>query len=343
MKSFKLGRALVHGFINYSHPKTLTFHNGHLSNGHIAQNSSASIDYFFFKSTFIRFLSTEASQSEIPNPNSLKKSVSGAEKQEIDRPKETGVVVSSYWGVMNQKIIKKDGTLWPWNCFKPWDAYTPDLSIDLSKHHVPKSFADKVAFRTVKLLRIPTDIFFQRRYGCRAMMLETVAAVPGMVGGLLLHLKSLRKFEHSGGWIKALLEEAENERMHLMTMVEVVKPKWYERLLVLIVQGIFFNAYFILYVLSPKLAHRIVGYLEEEAIHSYTEFLKDLDNGSIPNMAAPAIAIDYWMLPENATLKDVVTVIRADEAHHRDVNHFASDIQFQGKELKEAPAPLGYH
>lgn len=156
------------------------------------------------------------------------------------------------------------------------------------------------------------------------MMLETVAAVPGMVGGVLLHLRSLRKFEQSGGWIKALLEEAENERMHLMTMVELVKPKWYERLLVLAVQGVFFNAYFVLYLFSPKLAHRIVGYLEEEAIHSYTEYLKDLNEGKIENVPAPAIAIDYWRLPKDATLKDVITVIRADEAHHRDVNHFAS-------------------
>lgn len=156
------------------------------------------------------------------------------------------------------------------------------------------------------------------------MMLETVAAVPGMVGGMLLHLKSIRKFEHSGGWIKALLEEAENERMHLMTMMELVKPKWYERLLVMLVQGIFFNSFLVCYVISPRLAHRIVGYLEEEAIHSYTEFLKDIDDGKIENVAAPAIAIDYWRLPKAATLKDVVTVIRADEAHHRDVNHFAS-------------------
>lgn len=156
------------------------------------------------------------------------------------------------------------------------------------------------------------------------MMLETVAAVPGMVGGMQLHLRSLRKFEHSGGWVKALLEEAENERMHLMTMVELVKPKWYERFLVLTVQGVFFNAFFVLYLLSPKVAHRVVGYLEEEAIHSYTEYLKDIDRGAIENVPAPAIAIDYWRLPKDATLKDVITVIRADEAHHRDVNHFAS-------------------
>lgn len=156
------------------------------------------------------------------------------------------------------------------------------------------------------------------------MMLETVAAVPGMVGGMLLHCKSLRRFEQSGGWIKALLEEAENERMHLMTFMEVAKPKWYERALVITVQGVFFNAYFLGYLLSPKFAHRMVGYLEEEAIHSYTEFLKELDKGNIENVPAPAIAIDYWQLPQNSTLRDVVEVVRADEAHHRDVNHFAS-------------------
>ncbi|KAI4296362.1 hypothetical protein L6164_036326 [Bauhinia variegata] len=253
------------------------------------------------------------------------------------------VVESSYWGISRSKITREDGTEWPWNCFMPWDTYRADLSIDLTKHHVPKTFLDKFAYRTVKLLRIPTDMFFKRRYGCRAMMLETVAAVPGMVGGMLLHLRSLRKFQHSGGWIKALLEEAENERMHLMTMVELVKPKWYERLLVLIVQGVFFNAYFVVYLLSPKMAHRIVGYLEEEAIHSYTEYLKDLNSGKIENVPAPAIAIDYWRLPKDATLKDVITVIRADEAHHRDVNHFASDVHFLGKELRESPAPISYH
>ncbi|KAF8114660.1 hypothetical protein N665_0034s0001 [Sinapis alba] len=251
--------------------------------------------------------------------------------------------IASYWGVEPSKITKEDGTEWKWNCFRPWETYKADLTIDLSKHHVPTTFLDKLAYWTVKSLRWPTDLFFQRRYGCRAMMLETVAAVPGMVGGMLLHCKSLRRFEQSGGWIKALLEEAENERMHLMTFMEVAKPKWYERALVITIQGVFFNAYFLGYLISPKFAHRMVGYLEEEAIHSYTEFLKELDKGNIENVPAPAIAIDYWRLPADATLRDVVMVVRADEAHHRDVNHFASDIHYQGRELKEAPAPIGYH
>ncbi|KAJ8754422.1 hypothetical protein K2173_002873 [Erythroxylum novogranatense] len=276
---------------------------------------------------------TEKEQEEEKKATSLN---GGGKKEE-----EKGIV--SYWGVKTNKITKEDGTDWKWSCFRPWETYAADLSIDLKKHHVPTTFLDKMAFWTVKALRWPTDLFFQRRYGCRAMMLETVAAVPGMVGGMLLHCQSLRRFEHSGGWIKALLEEAENERMHLMTFMEVAKPRWYERALVFAVQGIFFNAYFLGYLISPKFAHRMVGYLEEEAIHSYTEFLKEMDKGNIENVPAPAIAIDYWRLAPNATLRDVVQVVRADEAHHRDVNHFASDIRYQGKELRESPAPLGYH
>ncbi|GLT91330.1 hypothetical protein SLE2022_092220 [Rubroshorea leprosula] len=251
--------------------------------------------------------------------------------------------IVTYWGIEPGKLKKDDGTEWRWSCFRPWETYQSNTSIDLKKHHVPSTLSDKMAYWTVKTLRWPTDLVFQRRYGCRAMMLETVAAVPGMVAGMLLHCKSLRRFEHSGGWIKALLEEAENERMHLMTFMEVAKPRWYERALVFAVQGVFLNAYFLGYIISPKFAHRMVGYLEEEAIHSYTEFLKELDKGNIENVPAPAIAIDYWRLPADSTLRDVVMVVRADEAHHRDVNHFASDIHYQGRELKETPAPLDYH
>ncbi|XP_044503397.1 ubiquinol oxidase 2, mitochondrial-like [Mangifera indica] len=252
-----------------------------------------------------------------------------------------GKRILSYSGLKAPKFTKEDGTEWRWSCFRPSETRRVDLSIDLERHHAPATFMDKMAFCIVKALRWPTDIFFQKRYGCRAMMLETVAAVPGMVGGMLLHFKSLRKFEHSGGWIKALWEEAENERMHLMIFVEVAKPRWYERALISAVQGVFLNAYSLGYLISPKFAHRIVGYLEEEAIHSYTEFLRELDKGNIENVPAPAIAIDYWRLPLDSTLRDVVMVVRADKAHHRDVNHFASDIYYQGGELSESAAPIG--
>jgi ubiquinol oxidase len=71
----------------------------------------------------------------------------------------------------------------------------------------------------------------------------------------------------------------------------------------------------------------VVGYFEEEAVISYTHYLAEIDEGRSENVAAPAIAKRYWGLPDNASLRDVVLVVRADEAHHRDVNHgFANEL-----------------
>jgi ubiquinol oxidase len=176
-------------------------------------------------------------------------------------------------------------------------------------------------------MRFFADAFFQKRYGHRAVVLETVAGVPGMVAGMWTHLTSLRKMQTGyGPKIRTLLSEAENERMHLMTFIEIAKPNALERFLVLVAQAVFWNLFFIIYVLFPRTAHRIVGYFEEEAVYSYTEYLSEIDAGKIPNTTAPQIAIDYWRLPKDATLRDVVIAVREDEVKHRDVNHqFASE------------------
>ena len=68
------------------------------------------------------------------------------------------------------------------------------LSIPLNYRHEPKDLSDRVAYGLTKMLRFFADTFFRKRYGHRAVVLETVAAVPGMVGGMLNHLRSLRKF-----------------------------------------------------------------------------------------------------------------------------------------------------
>jgi ubiquinol oxidase len=194
-----------------------------------------------------------------------------------------------------------------------------------SSHHEPKSIFDHVALGVVKFMRFFADAFFSKRYGHRAVVLETIAAVPGMVGGALQHLRSLRRMENDDGWINTLLDEAENERMHLLTFVQIAKPSFLERVLVIIAQGIFYNLFFVLYLLSSRIAHRIVGYLEEEAIYSYGEYLAEIDAGKCENVPAPQIAIDYWGLPKEARLRDVVLVVREDEAKHRDVNHDFAD------------------
>ena len=89
----------------------------------------------------------------------------------------------------------------------------------------------------------------------------------------------------------------------------------------------FYNSFFLLYLVSSRTAHRVVGYFEEEAIVSYTEYLAKIESGRIENIAAPQIAVDYWKLEPDARLKDVVIAVRADEAGHRDVNHrFANEL-----------------
>tara|TARA_Y100000748_G_scaffold162989_1_gene136430 strand:- start:235 stop:921 length:687 start_codon:yes stop_codon:yes gene_type:complete len=198
--------------------------------------------------------------------------------------------------------------------------------IDLNKQFQPKNLSDKTALLFTKFLRLLADIFFKKRYGHRAVVLETVAAVPGMVAGMLIHLKSLRKIEDDRGWIKTLLDEAENERMHLMTFIHVAKPTAIERFIIMIAQFIFIFTYGIIYLISQRTAHRIVGYFEEEAVISYTEYLNELESGTIEDQPAPEIAIKYWNLPLHSTLKDVVKVIRDDEAGHRDVNHSFADL-----------------
>lgn len=199
--------------------------------------------------------------------------------------------------------------------------------VDLAVRHRPRGASDRIALGFVKALRFCADTFFAKRYGHRAVVLETVAAVPGMVGATLNHLKCLRRMCDDRGWIKTLMDEAENERMHLMTFIEVAKPSAFERFVVVAAQWVFYMFFFGLYLVSPKTAHRVVGYFEEEAVVSYTHYLAEIDEGRSPNVAAPALAIRYWNLPADATLRDVVEVVRADEAHHRDVNHsFANEL-----------------
>jgi ubiquinol oxidase len=199
--------------------------------------------------------------------------------------------------------------------------------VDLSIHHKPRGASDRIAYGFTKALRLCADTFFAKRYGHRAIVLETVAAVPGMVGATITHLKCLRRMCDDKGWIRTLMDEAENERMHLMTFIEVAQPTAFERFVILAVQWVFYLAFFALYLASARTAHRVVGYFEEEAVLSYTLYLQEIDEGRSADVPAPEIAKRYWGLSETATLRDVVLVVRADEAHHRDVNHgFADEL-----------------
>jgi ubiquinol oxidase len=213
----------------------------------------------------------------------------------------------------------------------------PAPAADQNPHQSPSGLSDRFALGVTRLLRFLADTLFARRYGHRAIVLETVAAVPGMVGATATHLQCLRRMVDDDGWIRTLMEEAENERMHLMTFIEIARPTRLERLVILVAQWIFYVGFFLLYLVSRRTAHRLVGYFEEEAVLSYTQYLEEIDAGRMPNVAAPEIARRYWKLADDATLRDVVIVVRADESHHRDVNHGLAN-QLSGQPADRASA-----
>ena len=177
-----------------------------------------------------------------------------------------------------------------------------------------------------KFFRFIADTFFAKRYGHRAVVLETVAGVPGMVAGMWMHMKSLRKMKTGyGPDIREMLAEAENERMHLMFFIEIANPNVFERYLVLFAQLIFMAFYFILYVIDYKTAHRMIAYFEEEAVRSYTDYLAMVENGEVENVPAPELAIKYYKMKKNAKLSDLIKKVRADEQHHSEINHKYAD------------------
>jgi len=181
---------------------------------------------------------------------------------------------------------------------------------------------DRFAKSMTKFFRFFADSFFAKRYGHRAVVLETIAGVPGMVAGMLIHLRSLRQMERGNGtMIQELLDEAVNERKHLMFFIEIAQPNAFERFLIILAQFLFWHFYLVFYIVAPSTAHKMIAYFEEEAVRSYDEYLELIEDGTIENVPAPQLAIEYYNLKPDARLFDMVVKVRMDEAKHSEANH----------------------
>lgn len=208
---------------------------------------------------------------------------------------------------------------------------------DLSRHHAPVTLSDRIAFGVARFGTSLAGALFGRRYGDRVIVLETVAAVPPMVAATLLHLKCLRRMLDDRGWVRSFMDEAENQRVHLMSFVALAKPRVWERLLVALAQGIFYNAYFLLYLVSARTAHRLAGYVAERAVDGYSHYLARIEADDRGAQPAPAGAIAYWNLPPDAHVRDMIVAMRDDEAIHRDIHHAFADALAEGHDFPERP------
>lgn len=217
------------------------------------------------------------------------------------------------------------------------------LAHDLDWRYPKKTLSDHFAQAACDSLGWVADTFFKKRYGHRAVVLETVAAIPGTVAAFHHQFNSLRRVEANDPRIRAMMDEAENERMHLMIFAEISKPNRFEKALIWGAQAFFFTFFAAAYVLHQKAAHRFVGLIEEKAVDSYTQYLKEIDEGRIENIPAPKIAKEYYNLPDDARLRDVVICVRHDEANHRDENHHFADALDHKKGGKHKVLPPKGH
>jgi len=229
----------------------------------------------------------------------------------------------------------------------PHPIWTEKEAVDVCiTHERPQSATDWAAYIAVMAMRKGFDFFSgytlksyiktldERDMLRRCIFLETVAGVPGFAAAMIRHLQSLRRMQRDNGWIHTLLEEAENERMHLMTFLQLRNPGPILRAAVASTQILFTALFSLAYLISPHFCHRFVGYLEEQAVVTYTHILQELDAGRLPmwsRLPAPSLAINYWKLPPTAMMRDVILVVRADEAHHRLVNHTLGSLDLKKK------------
>lgn len=196
---------------------------------------------------------------------------------------------------------------------------------------------ERVARLAIRIIRFNFDLLTgfmfkptEARWLSRMIFLETIAGVPGFCGAAIRHLRSLRAMERDRGWIHSLVGEAENERMHLLTFLEIRKPSWFMSLMVALSQAVFWNFYFVSFLLSPKFSFALVSSLEIQAVKTYTHCLEEIEHGTLRHwktIPAPEIAVNYWNLSKDATLKEMIYHIRADEAHHRHCNHVFSTLE----------------
>lgn len=145
----------------------------------------------------------------------------------------TPMLMKEFFPTKETPEIKKTPAAWA------HPIYTEDqMNAVVVAHREAKNWSDKVALIAVRILRFGLDLatgykhskavrlnkddpkaasqqygMTERKYMIRNIFLESVAGVPGMVGGMLRHLHSMRRMRRDNGWMETLLEESYNERM----------------------------------------------------------------------------------------------------------------------------------
>ena len=220
-------------------------------------------------------------------------------------------------------------------------VYNPrDVEAVEIRNDNPKGFSANYAYFSVWLLKKIFDAFTlkpqssmnEKKYVNRLIMLNSISAVPGFMGAMCRHLKSLRTLKKDYGWINHLISEADNERMHLFMFLHMTKPTFAMKATIFSAQFIFSSLFFASYMISPKYCHKFMEYFQNQAVKTYAECLDAIENGPLSKWdttPAPQEAIEYYELPSDATLKDMILAIRADAAISREIHRYYTKLPYE--------------
>lgn len=109
------------------------------------------------------------------------------------------------------------------------DEDIKDKMASKDQKHVPRTISDHVASNVMKLLYhgfngitgYKKENPSPKSIEWRLIILESFAGVPGMLAASYRHFYSLRTLRRDHGSIYTFLEEAENERMHLLVCLKM--------------------------------------------------------------------------------------------------------------------------
>lgn len=229
-----------------------------------------------------------------------------------------------------------------------------DLATHPLTHAVPARVNDHLCIRLVKALRWIADRLFRDRFLHRAVMLKSISGAPPAAAAVVEHMRCILKKNRDPRVSRTVMNEAECHQMHLKIILELTNLTLVERWLVLVAQALHFVVCFVIFVLSPRMGFRLMGYALEESSVILTHMVNDIDMDKIVVAHPPPVAaLEFWglqshfRLPEAAaeesgssdgaqppidskatiapcellSLRDVILLMRSDEMYYRDVNH----------------------
>lgn len=182
---------------------------------------------------------------------------------------------------------------------------------------------------------------FTRGYGerleAKALVLETLAAIPAIVIGAIRALRAQRR-RTDDALVRDCATEADNEHAHMLAFAAITELTWVDRLVVVMGQPVLAAAFALLHTVSERAAHRLCGHFEEEAMRTYAHHRAAVAAGR-PDPVLGAFACERWSLPMGSRLSALLPILEQEESEHGRRHHEVADALRAGPQQQASGSP----